>query len=70
MANKRGHIPKDQPPVLERLQIDPKHWLCMTQHFESKFKGLVSTAYTLKAACQILGYRPMPNLSACQRLLT
>ncbi|MCU7921016.1 MAG: hypothetical protein KZQ95_22055 [Candidatus Thiodiazotropha sp. (ex Epidulcina cf. delphinae)] len=70
MANKRGHIPKDQPPVLERLQIDPKHWLYMTQHFESKFKGLVGTAYTLKAACQILGYRRTPNLSVCQRLLT
>ncbi|MCU7919223.1 MAG: hypothetical protein KZQ95_12830 [Candidatus Thiodiazotropha sp. (ex Epidulcina cf. delphinae)] len=61
---------KDQPPVLERLQIDPKHWLYMTQHFESKFKGLVGAAYTLKAACQTLGYRRTPNLAACRRLLT
>ncbi|MCU7919141.1 MAG: transposase [Candidatus Thiodiazotropha sp. (ex Epidulcina cf. delphinae)] len=70
LENKRGHIPKDQPPVLERLQIDPKHWLYMTQHFESKFKGLVGTAYTLKAACQTLGYRRTPNLAACRQLLT
>lgn len=25
LENKRGHIPKDHPPVLERLQTDPKH---------------------------------------------
>ncbi|MCU7922741.1 MAG: transposase [Candidatus Thiodiazotropha sp. (ex Dulcina madagascariensis)] len=70
LENKHGHIPKDQPPILERLQIDPKHWLYMTQHFESKFKGLVGTAYTFKAACQTLGYRRTPNLAACQQLLT
>jgi hypothetical protein len=68
LANKRGYIPHDQPPVLERLQIDPKHWLYMTQHFESQFKGLVGAVYSLKAVCQTLGYRRTPNLSACQRL--
>ncbi|MCU7841601.1 MAG: transposase [Candidatus Thiodiazotropha sp. (ex Troendleina suluensis)] len=67
--NKQGFIPKNQPPILERLQIDPKHWLYMTQHFESRFKGLVGTAYTLKVACQKMGYRRTPNLSACQQLL-
>ncbi|MCU7923833.1 MAG: hypothetical protein KZQ88_14180, partial [Candidatus Thiodiazotropha sp. (ex Dulcina madagascariensis)] len=45
LANKCGHIPKDQPPVLEWLQVDPMHWLYMTQHFESKLKGLVGTAW-------------------------
>ena len=69
LENKRGAIPKDQPPMLERLQIDSKHWLYMTQHFESKFKGLVGASYSLKAACQQLGYRRTPNLSACQQLL-
>ncbi len=42
--DKRGSIPKTHPPILERLQIDPKHWLYMTQEFESRFKGLVGTA--------------------------
>ncbi|MCU7922174.1 MAG: hypothetical protein KZQ88_05695, partial [Candidatus Thiodiazotropha sp. (ex Dulcina madagascariensis)] len=69
LENKRGFIPSHLPPMLERLQIDPKHWLYMTQHFESRFKGWVGAVYTLKAACQRLGYRRTPNLSACQRLL-
>ena len=70
LENKRGAILQDQPPILERLQIDPKHWLYMTQHFESKFKGLVGAGYSLKAACQELGYRRTPNLTVCQQLLT
>ncbi|MCU7805819.1 MAG: hypothetical protein KZQ96_21775 [Candidatus Thiodiazotropha sp. (ex Lucinoma borealis)] len=69
LDNKRGFIPDNLPPILERLQIDPKHWLYMTQHFESRFKGLVGTVHSLKAACQKLGYRRTPNLTVCQRLL-
>nr|WP_139116903.1 hypothetical protein [Candidatus Thiodiazotropha endoloripes] len=47
LEHKRGHIPDNQPPILERLQIDPQHWLYMTQHFESRFKGIVGTSYKL-----------------------
>lgn len=68
--DKRGSIPSDYPPILERLQIDPKHWLYMTQEFESRFKGLVGTAFKLKAACVKLGYKRTPNLNMCQRLLS
>jgi REP element-mobilizing transposase RayT len=68
--DKRGAIPENLPPVLERLQIDPRYWLYMAQHFESRFKGLVGTAYKLKAACESLGYRRTPNLAACRELLT
>jgi hypothetical protein len=67
--DKRGHIAQDLPPILERLQIDPKHWLFMTNHFESQFKGLVGAAYALKQACQNLGYQRSPGLSASKLLL-
>ena len=36
--NKRGVIPGHLPPILQRLQIDPKHWLYLSQNFESRFK--------------------------------
>lgn len=35
--DKHGAIPIDVPPILERLQIDPKYWLYMAQHIESRF---------------------------------
>ncbi|MCG7997345.1 MAG: transposase [Candidatus Thiodiazotropha taylori] len=69
LENKRGFILSDLPPILERLPINPKHWLYITQQFESKFKGMVGTAHNLKSACQRLGYRRTPNLAVCQQLL-
>jgi len=35
--------------------MDTKHWLYLTQHFESPFKGLVGGAFKLKQACEKLG---------------
>jgi REP element-mobilizing transposase RayT len=69
VENKRGYIPNHHPPVLERLQVDPKHWLYMTQHFESRFKGLVGTSHALKADCRKLEFRRTPNLGAVLQLL-
>lgn len=68
--DKRGSISNHLPPILQRLDIDPKHWLYMTQHFESRFKGLVGSVYELKQACQKLGYQRTPNLSCCKQLLS
>lgn len=68
--DKRGAIPTKLPPILERLQIDPRYWLYMSKHFESRFKGLVGTAYRLQEACTSLGYTRTPNLAACRELLT
>ncbi|MES9816740.1 MAG: hypothetical protein ABW155_08825 [Candidatus Thiodiazotropha sp.] len=62
LEHKRGYIPGDQPPILDRLQIDPQHWLYMTQYFESRLKGIVGASYKLKDACQRLGYQRNPNL--------
>lgn len=70
LENKCGYIPGDKPPMLERLQIEPKHWLCMTQYFESRFKGLVGTSYKLKSVCRKLDYQRTPNLGAVLQLLT
>lgn len=66
---KKGSIERNLPPILERLEIEPAHWVFMASHFESRFKSLVGTAYKLKAACHRLGYRRISTLSECQRLL-
>jgi REP element-mobilizing transposase RayT len=63
--DKRGYINNDIPPILHRLNMDVKHWQYMTRHFESKFKGLVGTAYKLKQICQKLGYKRTPGLQPC-----
>jgi REP element-mobilizing transposase RayT len=68
--DKRGAIAEAVPPILERLDIDPKQWCYLTQHFESSFKGLVGTAFKLKQVCENLGYRRTPNLKAASTLLS
>jgi hypothetical protein len=68
--DKRGHVVENLPPILERLQVDLKHWIYMTSHFKNRFKGLVGVAYTLKQTCKKLGYQRSPGILACQQYLT
>ncbi|MET0122377.1 MAG: transposase, partial [Candidatus Thiodiazotropha sp. 6PLUC9] len=70
LDNKRGYIPDHKPHVLDRLQIDSKHWLYMAQYFESRFKGLVGASHALKAACRKLKFRRTPNLGSVVELLS
>jgi len=60
--DKRGSIAQDLPPILDRLAMDAKHWLYLTQNFESPFKGLVGGVFKLKQACKKLGYQRSPGI--------
>jgi len=66
--DKRGAIPSNLPPILNRINIDPQHWITLTTKFESRFKGLVGCVYSLKRAAQQLGFKRTPGLSACKIL--
>ena len=68
-GGKRGAIDNDLPAILERLDIEEDHWLYMTQNFESSFKTLVGSVYSLKRACRSLGYKRIPGKRACETLL-
>jgi len=68
--NKRGAIPEHLPPILQRLQIDPKHWLYLSQHFESRFKCLVGTVHKIKQAAKELGYTRAPGIGRGIKLVT
>ena len=64
--DKRGAIPESMTPILERLNMDSKHWLYLANYFESPFKGLVGSAYKLKQACEKLGYERTPGIRSCE----
>ena len=65
--DKRGVIAHSQPAILTRLGIEVDHWLFLTRHFESRFKGMVGRAYNLKAACRRMGLIRSPGLAACHK---
>lgn len=67
--DKRGFIGSDMPPMLDRLGIDPEHWLYLTQHYESSFKSLVGSVYEVKKACKQLGWKKSHSLSMCKALI-
>lgn len=69
LENKRSSISGNQPPILERLQIDPQRRFYMPWYFESHFKGLVGMSYSLKAVCRKFGNRRTPNLGSVLHLL-
>ena len=66
---KRGAINHKLPPIIQRLNIDPQHWLILVTRFESRFKSLVGSAFALKKAASTLGYKRTPGLANCQVLL-
>ncbi|MGH1372333.1 MAG: transposase [Cellvibrionaceae bacterium] len=68
--DKRGAISTNTPPIVDRLGVDPKQWLFSATQFESRFKGLVGSAYNLKKAYQNLGFQRTPGLSNCKALLS
>lgn len=68
--DKKGAIPDDLPPILDRLSMDPKHWLYLARHFETPFKGLVGSVYKLKQACKRLGFKRTSGLSGCKRFFS
>jgi hypothetical protein len=63
--DKRGRIPDNVPAILERLNIDPNHWVYLTRDFGSPFKSLVGSAYRIKQACQQMGKRWVHGLRRC-----
>lgn len=63
--DKRGAISNDLPPILERLNIDSGHWLFLSTKFESCFKNIVGTAYSVKRVCEQLGRRNI-RTTICQ----
>jgi len=65
--DKRGAIPENAPPILNRLNIETKHWLYLTKNFESPFKGLVGSVKKLKEACKRLGYERTPGILSCKQ---
>jgi REP element-mobilizing transposase RayT len=68
--DKRGHIHQNTPPILQRLNMNSKNWMYLTQHFESKLKGMVGSVYKLRQACEKLGYKRMPGFKSCAQFFT
>ena len=68
--DKRGAIPKDIPEIIQRLQLDARHWCYLNRHFEHPFKHLVGAAHHVRSVCEALGQRWAQGISQCERLFS
>ncbi len=69
-ADKRGAIPVNLPPILQRLQIAPGHWITLTREFEARFAHLVGRIERVESACQQSGLRWARGTTNCRRLFS
>ena len=66
--DKKGYIPDHLPTILQRLDMDARHWLYLTKNFEQPFKGLVGAAHHVRKACEDLGKCWVHGISQCVKL--
>lgn len=52
IANKRGYIPEELPPILNRLNLNSDTWLDELNQFKTKGHTVVGTVQQLKDFCQ------------------
>jgi len=67
-ADKRGIIPEDTPPVLERLSIDPVAYLKFLRAKRNAFSRAVGTAERLRETAQAMGQRYLRGIGPSQAL--
>ena len=68
--DKKGAIPEEIPEILQRLQLNARHWCYLTRNFEHPFKHLVGAAHHVRSACEALGQRWAQGISQCERLFS
>ena len=65
--DKKGAIPAHLPAILQRLELDVRHWVYLTKNFEQPFKGLVDAAHHVRKAYEELGKRWIHGLDQCEK---
>jgi len=68
--DKRGAIPDHLPAILQRLNIDTRHWIYLSTSFESPFKNLVGAANNVRAACDELGKQWTHGIRQCEEIFS
>jgi hypothetical protein len=59
VEGKKGRIPRDMAPLLERMELNTENWLETVQHFGSRFYHIAGPVKTLANAAAGLGLKWM-----------
>ncbi len=67
-ADKRGHIPEDVPPILNRLGVETESWIDTVRHFGLHFYDYVGPPETMERCSLTLGRNWLRGVRACRKL--
>ncbi|NOZ10166.1 MAG: transposase [Gammaproteobacteria bacterium] len=68
--DKRGHIPAHIPPILTRLNVNPKHWLTHMQPNGDQFNRVVGRVEGIKDYAERVGQRWLCGLKVSQQMFS
>ena len=68
--DKRGAIPADLVPILERLLINPSHWLETVTELDKKFRTAVGRPESMRQRAARMGRRWLQGIRQCARAFT
>ncbi len=66
--DKRGHIPNNLPPILQRLHIAPEQWIKASSGIEKHFVYAIGPIEKLQQLCTVLNRRWLRGQRACRQL--
>jgi hypothetical protein len=66
--DKKGSIPADAPPILERLGVKPEDWCEVTSQFGDWYKYAAGTADRMNEHAQKIGRRPFKGTRESRRV--
>jgi hypothetical protein len=69
-ADNKGAIPEDIPEILQRLNMDARHWCYLTKNFEHPFKHLVGAVHHVRSACEAMGQRWTHGIRKCEQIFS
>ena len=67
--DKRGAIPEDAPPILERLNLNGENWLNLVHDFRRKFRRAAGTPESLAKEAQKRGCQKMHGIAHSRAIL-
>jgi REP-associated tyrosine transposase len=65
---KRGAVSANHPPILERLRLEPDHWIKEMQHFGCWYFRAVGSLQALNRYCEHLGQRWLKGAGQFQEM--
>ena len=68
--DKRGAIPDNLPPILERLGMEPKNWINTTSHFEKQFKHFAGKPNKIKTFLERIDQTTCHGMKHCEAVFT